>query len=157
MCVCFIWSGWKQLPLIRPPFRKSVPEWHLKGKTSRLHFHIKLLQETVGCDSKKERKIDVLSAFPLSRSPNCRHRNVVLPYCRLQHRQWWGNGFSHLSLELRFQGKKLRGFGCKQTRSAHGPDPAALPGVRAGHGGRRRDSHGWRASKETKCGKVHER
>lgn len=27
---------------------------------------------------------------------------------------------THLALELRFQGKKLRGFSCKLTRSAHG-------------------------------------
>lgn len=27
---------------------------------------------------------------------------------------------THLALELRFQGKKLRGFTCKLTRSAHG-------------------------------------
>lgn len=27
---------------------------------------------------------------------------------------------THLALELRFQGKKLRGFRCRLTRSAHG-------------------------------------
>lgn len=30
---------------------------------------------------------------------------------------------THLALELRFQGKKLRGFSCKLTRSAHAFPP----------------------------------
>lgn len=38
---------------------------------------------------------------------------------------------THLALELRFQGKKLRGFSCKLTRSAHGflPENSWLIGL----------------------------
>lgn len=38
---------------------------------------------------------------------------------------------THLALELRFQGKKLRGFSCKLTRSAHGflPESSWIMGL----------------------------
>lgn len=38
---------------------------------------------------------------------------------------------THLALELRFQGTKLRGFSCKLTRSAHGflPEKAWITGL----------------------------
>lgn len=48
---------------------------------------------------------------------------------RREDRLYWGPTMvvTQLSLEFRFQGKKLRGFSCELTRSPHGVLPESVP------------------------------